>query len=103
MALRPFVARPLAALIVALGAALLAVALIDLAGAPERAHRAFDLLVQARGGSMSHSPTYPDTYRAIAAQAVYLRDALIGGAGVVLLGIGASALLRDERRAVSSH
>ncbi len=97
MSLRSFAHRPVASAITLLGAVLLIVALVDLIGAPERAHRAFDALVQSRGGSMSHSPTYPDTYRSLAAQAIYLRDALLGGAGVVLLGVGAAALLRDER------
>ncbi len=96
MSLRSFALRPVASAIVVFGVVLLIVALIDLIGAPERAHRAFDALVRSRGGSMSHSPTYPDTYRSLAAQAIYLRDALLGGAGVVLLGVGAAALLRDE-------
>ncbi|MDF1523268.1 MAG: hypothetical protein P1P87_10670 [Trueperaceae bacterium] len=95
MALRPLAIRPVATIVAALGAVLLVGALTDLAGAPERAHQAFSALVQAEGGSMSHSPTYPDTYRSLAAQAIYLRDALLGGAGVVLLGVGAAALLRD--------
>jgi hypothetical protein len=103
MALRQITRRPLATAIAALGVTLVVVALIDLAGAPERAHRAFDHLVQAQGGSMSHSPTYPDTYRTFAAQAVYLRDALIGSAGLVLTGIGTSALLREEHDRASVH
>jgi hypothetical protein len=97
MRFRSFTNRPIAALIAVIGAALIVVALADLAGAPRRAHDAFNLLVQAQGGSMSHSPTYPDTYRTLAAQAIYLRDALVGGAGVVLLGVGTGALLRSER------
>ena len=97
MTMRSFTTRPVASAITVLGVALLVVALIDLAGAPERAHQSFSALVQAEGGSMSHSPTYPDTYRSFAAQAIFLRDGLLGGAGVVLMGVGAAASLRDER------
>lgn len=96
MSLRSFAIRPVASAIAVIGAVLLVVAVIDVAGTPERAHRAFDLLVQAEGGSMTHSADYPDTYRSIVAQAIYLRAALLGGAGVALLGVGVAAVLRDE-------
>lgn len=96
MIFRSFGMRAVAALVVVVGTVLLVVALVDLMSAPLRAHEAFNALVRANGGSMSHSASYPDTYRSLAAWAIYLRDALLGSAGVVLLGLGTSALLRVE-------
>lgn len=82
---------------IAVGALLLAFVAGDVATVPTRAHRAFDALIIAQGGSMAHSPTYPDTYRTIVAQTLLLCAALLGATGVVLVAVGAGAVLRGER------
>jgi len=46
-------------------------------------------LIGARGGSMSHSATYPDTYRLIAAQSRMLQNAYLGLTGVASVTVGA--------------
>jgi hypothetical protein len=45
---------------------------------------------------MTHSATYPDTYRQFAAQARLLQSLLVGGTGIVLVAIGSAAVLRDD-------
>lgn len=88
--------RPLAAACALLGAVLVTVAFVSAGAAPRRAHDAFGDLVAAQGGSMTHSATYPDTYRQVAAQAYLLQSLLVGGTGIVLVAIGAAVALRDD-------
>lgn len=91
--------RNLAAVVaIVLGTLLLTVGALDASTAPMRAHRAFDALVQAQGGSMSHSPTYPDTYRSLAGHALLVRAAFMGASGVALVAIGAGAVVADAQR-----
>jgi hypothetical protein len=88
---------PIAALSLFLIGLLLVVVAFAQAGAiPRLAHEDFGRLVQAAGGSMSHSPTYPDTYRAMSAQARMLQNAYLGGGGLVLMVLGGLALLRVD-------
>jgi hypothetical protein len=52
------------------------------------AHDDFSALVQRAGGSMSHSATYPDTYRALSAQRRMLQNGYLGaGGGSILMSI----------------
>jgi hypothetical protein len=88
---------PIAALaLFAIGLILVVVAYTQAGAIPRLAHTDFGHLVQAAGGSMSHSPTYPDTYRAMSAQARMLQNAYLGGGGLILMVLGGVALLRAE-------
>jgi hypothetical protein len=89
--------RPQAALALFLiGIVLVVVAYVQAAAIPRLAHDDFGVLLQRAGGSMSHSATYPDTYRALSAQRRMLQNAYLGGGGLILLTIGGLALLRTE-------
>lgn len=88
--------RPLAAACAVLGAVLVVAAFLSAGAAPRRAHDAFSELVAAQGGSMTHSATYPDTFRQFAAQARLVQSALVGGTGIVLVAIGTAAAVREE-------
>ncbi|MFO8150674.1 MAG: hypothetical protein R6T93_10270 [Trueperaceae bacterium] len=88
--------RLLAAACAVLGVVLVVVAFMSAGAAPERAHRDFSDLVAAQGGSMTHSPTYPDTFRQFSAQARMVQSLLLGGTGIVLVAIGTAAVLRDD-------
>jgi hypothetical protein len=79
-----------------IGIVLVVVAYLQAGSIPRLAHDDFGVLVQRVGGSMSHSATYPDTYRAMSAQRRMLQNAYLGGAGLVLMTIGGLALLRAE-------
>ncbi len=88
--------RLLASACAVVGAVLVVVAAAYAGAAPERAHADFGRLVSSQGGSMTHSATYPDTYRQFAAQARLVQSLLVGGTGVVLVAIGTAAALRSE-------
>jgi hypothetical protein len=79
-----------------IGLVLVVVAYAQAAGIPLRAHDDFSRLVQRAGGSMSHSATYPDTYRAMSAQVRMLQNAYLGGGGLILMVLGGVALLRVD-------
>lgn len=64
--------------------------------APRRAHDAFGELVASQFGSMTHSATYPDVYRQFSAHARLVQSLLVGGTGIVLVGVGTAAALRDD-------
>jgi hypothetical protein len=88
---------PIAALsLFLIGLILVAVAYAQAAAIPLRAHDDFSRLVQRAGGSMSHSGTYPDTYRAMSAQVRMLQNAYLGGGGLILMVMGGVALLRVD-------
>jgi len=78
-----------AVLVLLAGAVLLIVAFVQAGDIPRQAHGDFGALIQAHGGSMSHSATYPDTYRQIAAQSRLLQNAYLGLTGVALVTVGA--------------
>ena len=88
--------RLLASACAVVGAVLVVIAAMYAGAAPERAHADFSRLVSSQGGSMTHSATYPDTYRQFAAQARLVQSLLVGGTGVVLVAIGTSAALRSD-------
>jgi hypothetical protein len=79
-----------------IGLILVVVAYAQAGAIPRLAHDDFGRLVQAAGGSMSHSPTYPDTYRAMSAQVRMLQNAYLGGGGLILMVMGGVALLRVD-------
>lgn len=78
-----------AVLLLLVGTVLLVVAFVQAGAIPLKAHDDFGTLLRAQGGSMSHSATYPDTYRQIAAQSRMLQSAYLGLAGVALVTVGA--------------
>jgi hypothetical protein len=89
--------RPQAALALFLiGIVLVAIAYVHAAAIPRLAHDDFSALVQRAGGSMSHSATYPDTYRALSAQRRMLQNGYLGAGGLILMSIGGLALVRNE-------
>jgi hypothetical protein len=79
-----------------IGLILVVTAYVQAATIPLRAHDDFSRLVQRVGGSMSHSATYPDTYRAMNAQVRMLQNAYLGGGGLILMILGGVALLRVD-------
>jgi hypothetical protein len=80
---------PMALIFMLVGAVLLVTAFVRAGAIPLSAHDDFGALIRAQGGSMSHSATYPDTYRLIAAQSRMLQNAYLGLAGVALVTVGA--------------
>lgn len=80
------------------GAVFLIVAFVQAGGIPRRAHDDFSALVRAHGGSMSHSPTYPETYRLMAAQSRMLQNAYLGLTGVGLVTVGAIGVVGASSR-----
>jgi hypothetical protein len=78
------------------GVALILVAFTQAASIPRQAHDDFGALVQAHGGGMTHSATYPDTYRQMSANRRLLQNAYLGGSGLVLLAVGCVGLTRAE-------
>lgn len=81
------------------GAVLLISAFVRVPGIPLAAHDDFGVLVRSLGGSMSHSGTYPDTYRTFAAQSRMLQNAYLGFTGVALVTVGAfGAVAVGERK-----
>jgi hypothetical protein len=85
----PLARVPWSALMLLVGAVLLTVAFVQAAAIPSLAHGDFGELIVSVGGSMSHSATYPDTYRQIAAQGRMLQNAYLGLTGLVLVTVGA--------------
>ena len=75
--------------LILVGAVLLVSAFVRVPGIPLAAHDDFGALIRAQGGSMSHSGTYPDTYRTIAAQSRMLQNAYLGFTGLALVTVGA--------------
>ncbi len=80
---------PWSALLLLVGAALLTVAFVQAAAIPRLAHEDFGQLIASQGGTMSHSPTYPDTFRQIAAHSRMLQNAYLGLTGLALATVGA--------------
>jgi hypothetical protein len=78
-----------ALLLMLVGVVLVAAAFVRAGDIPLAAHDDFGVLIRAQGGSMSHSSTYPDTYRTIAAQSRMLQNAYLGLTGVALVTVGA--------------
>lgn len=70
------------------GIELLAFAWMSAAFIPSQAAKDFDRLVNAAGGSMSHTPSFPDTYRQMSANRRMLQNFYIGAAGLICLGTG---------------
>jgi hypothetical protein len=58
---------------------------------PNQARSDFDRLVNASGGAMTHTPTFPDTYIQLCAQRRMLQNLYFAAAGVVCMGIGLAA------------
>jgi len=85
----PLARVPWSALLLLVGAALLIVAFVQVAAIPRLAHEDFGQLIASQGGSMSHSPTYPDTFRQIAAHSRMLQNAYLGLTGLALATVGA--------------
>ncbi len=77
-----------AVLLMLVGAVLLIFAFVRAGEIPRAAHDDFGALLRAHG-SMSHSATYPDTYRLMAAQSRMLQNAYLGLTGVALATVGA--------------
>ena len=82
-----------AVLALLVGTALLVVAYVQVGAIPHQAHDDFGALIRAQGGSMSHSTTYPDTYRLMAAQTLMLQNAYLGLTGLALVTIGAIGVI----------
>jgi hypothetical protein len=83
-----------ATLVTVFGTLLVVVALVQATWIPRLAHDDFDALVRAHGGSMTHSATYPDTFRLMSAQRRMLQNAYVGAAGLLLVGLGGAAMVR---------
>lgn len=77
------------------GLVLIIVAWLLASGMPEAADRDFDKLVAARGGSMSHTPSFPDEYRKMAFTRRLLQNSLLGLTGLICLSIGLDAYRRE--------
>lgn len=90
---------PWALLALAVGAALVIAAYLQAGAIPFAAHDDFGVLIRSQGGSMSHSPTYPDTFRQTAAHVRMLQNAYLGVTGILLVAIGAFGLVGASRRA----
>lgn len=80
---------PRSVLVLLVGAVLVLVAIVRAGSIPRLAHADFGELIVSQGGSMSHSATYPDTYRQFAAHARMLQNAYLGLTGVALVTVGA--------------
>jgi hypothetical protein len=76
------------------GAGLVAVGYTQAGRAAPAADADFAEYVRAKGGSVVSAPGFPDTYRQAAAGGHLLWAGLVGGAGLVLLGVGAAGLAR---------
>jgi hypothetical protein len=85
----------LSAVFFVVGAVLIAVAFTQAALIPHRAHDDFSALIQAHGGGMTHTATYPDTYRVMSANRRMLQNVYLGGSGLVLLAVGCAGLARS--------
>ncbi len=85
----PLARVPWSAILLLVGVALLIVAFVQVAAIPRLAHADFGQLISSQGGAMSHSPTYPDTFRQIAAQSRMLQNAYLGLTGLALATVGA--------------
>jgi hypothetical protein len=85
----------LSAVFFAVGAVLITVAFAQAALIPHRAHDDFSALLQAHGGGMTHTATYPDTYRLMSANRRMLQNIYLGGSGLVLLAVGCAGLTRS--------
>jgi hypothetical protein len=72
------------------GIGLLVLAWISAAFIPSQAQKDFDRLVRAAGGSMSHTPNFPDTYKQMSANRRMLQSFYLGAAGLICLGAGLS-------------
>jgi hypothetical protein len=79
-----------------IGVILIVAALVHAIWIPSQAHDDFGALVRSQGGSLSHSETYPDTYRLLSAQRRMLQNAYVGVSGLVLLTVGAVGLTRAD-------
>ena len=77
-----------ALVLMVVGAVLLITAFVGAGGIPRAAHDDFGALIRSLG-SISHTATYPDTYRLMAAQSRMLQNAYIGLTGVALVTVGA--------------
>jgi hypothetical protein len=77
------------------GAVLIAIAFTQAALIPHRAHDDFSALIQAHGGGMTHTATYPDTYRLMSANRRMLQNVYLGASGLVLLAVGCTGLTRS--------
>jgi hypothetical protein len=62
---------------------------------PEAAARDFDKLVAANGGSISHTPNFPDEYRKMGFARRLLQNSLLGLTGLICLSIGLDAYRRE--------
>jgi hypothetical protein len=61
---------------------------------PDQARHDFDRLVRAAGGSLSHTPTFPDTYIQMSANRRLLQNVYLAAAGLICLGVGLAAWKR---------
>lgn len=87
-----------APLLMFVGAVLLITAFVRAGDIPRAAHHDFGVLLRSLG-TMSHSATYPDTYRLMAAQSRMLQNAYMGLTGVALVTVGAiGAVAAGESR-----
>ena len=71
-----------------IGIGLLVLAWVSAAFVPSQAQKDFDRLVRARGGYLSHTPNFPDTYKQMSANCRMLQNFYIGAAGLICLGAG---------------
>ena len=89
---------PWAVLVLLVAAVLVLVAVARAGAIPRRAHDDYGELIRAQGGSVSHSATYPDTYRHMAAQSRMLQNAYLGLTGVALVTVGAVGVVGAAAR-----
>jgi hypothetical protein len=71
-----------------IGAGLLILAWVSAASIPSQAQKDFDTLVQAAGGSLAHTPNFPDTYKQLSANRRMLQNFYVGAAGLICLVVG---------------
>ena len=77
------------------GLALLCFAAITATSIPGKTKQDFDEYVARRGGSMTHSQTFPDTFMLASTLARSLNNFWIGGTGLVFLAFGLAGTINS--------
>lgn len=93
----PYSQLALAALLLLAGIIVLITAWVQATDIPPRAHDDFGALIVRQGGSMSHPPEYSSVYRRMSADSRMLRNAYLGGSGLILLAAGSFGLMLAAR------
>jgi hypothetical protein len=83
--------------LVVIGAVLVLLAYFSTAGIPSAARDDFAKLLKDSGGSLSHTPTFPDTFMQMGHQRRMIQNFYLGASGLVFLFVGLQALCRQKR------